>query len=220
MASIDMGGGPVIEGEHGRLVDYFTNMPLAGLTVTDGTNSVTTSADGTYVLPAPMGTTLKPVASGTGYATLYLPEGTAEGVDVDFSDVVMATTSNFALEQSILANDQTKSLVHIALHKTGACTTVAGGTITVNAPANAKVAYFAPSALPTGTSMIDRPSNQPIAIVYNVEPGSDLDLTWNVPGCTVAPVGTVRNGLALSGKVTTMATEPGDNTAALNFVLQ
>jgi hypothetical protein len=167
-----------------------------------------------------MGATLKPVASGTGYATLYLPEGTAEGVDVNYSDVVMATTSNFALEQSILANDQTKAIIHIALNKTGACTTVAGGTITVNAPAGAKVAYFAASALPTGTSMIDRPSYEPIAIVYDVDPAATLDLTWNVPGCTVAPVGTVHNGVALSGKVTTMATEPGDNTAALSFILQ
>jgi len=45
MSAADMGG-PVIEGEHGRLVDYFSNMPLAGLTVTDGSNSVTTAPTG------------------------------------------------------------------------------------------------------------------------------------------------------------------------------
>jgi len=213
-------GGPVIEGEHGTLVEYFTMMPVAGLTVTDGTNSVTTGADGTFVLPAPLGATLKPFAGGPGYATLYLPEATAEGVDVDRGIVPMAQTSSFMLEQSILANDQTKALVHILLVKSGSCTSVANGTVTVNAPATAKVAYFSTAGLPTAPTMSDIGAPKPAAVLYDVDPGATLDVKVDVPGCTTAPAGTAVNGMALTGQVTTMATEPGDNAAALIFVLQ
>ena len=220
MAAADMSGGPVIVGQHGRLIDYFNSTPLAGLTVADGTNSVTTDAAGAFVLPGPMGELLKPAASGSGFATLYLPEAMAAAVDIDRGDVPMATTSAFSLEQQILANDTTKSLVHILLAKTGACASFAGGTVTVNAPAGAKVAYFTTSGLPTSSTMFDIVAPKPAAVIYDVDPGADLDLTIDVPGCTQMPAGTVLNGMALTGKVTTMATEPGDNAAALTFVMQ
>jgi len=219
MSAADMGG-PVIEGEHGRIVDYFSNMPLAGLTVTDGSNSVTTGADGTFLLPAPMGVMLSPYAGGSGFATLYLPDAMAAGVDVDRGDVPMAATSNFGLEQNILANDTTQALVHILLVKSGACASVAGGTITVNAPAGAHVTYFSTQGLPTSSQMADIAAPKPAAVLYDVTPGAALDLTIDVPGCTTAPAGTAWNGMTLTGQVTTMATEPGDNAAALIVVLQ
>jgi hypothetical protein len=217
--SSDMGG-PVIEGEHGRLVDYFSNMPLAGLTVTDGTNSVTTGADGTFVLPAPMGATLSPVASGPMFASLYLPEATADGVDVDRRDVPMATLDNFTLEQSILANDTSMALVHILIRKSGACTSLAGGTITVSSPAGTKIAYFSTSGLPAAQVMYDVVAPKPNAVVYNVAAGASLDVQIDVPGCTQVPFGGSKDGMVLTGKVPTLATEPGDNASALIFDLQ
>jgi hypothetical protein len=220
MAAGDMSSGPVIVGQHGRLIDYFNGMPLAGLTVADGTNSVTTDAAGGFVLPGPMGQLLKPAASGSGYATLYLPEAMAAAVDVDRGDVPMASTSTFSLEQQILANDTTKALVHILLAKSGACASFAGGTITVNSPAGAQVAYFTTQALPTALTMSDIVAPKPVAVIYDVDAGTTLDLTINVPGCTQMPAGAVLNGMALTGTVTTMATEPGDNAAALTFVMQ
>jgi hypothetical protein len=220
MAMADMSG-PVIQGEHGTLVDYFSMMPLAGLTVTDGTNSTTTGADGSFVLPAPMGVTLSPFASGTGYATLHLPEGTAASVDVNLGVVPMAQTSSFALEQNILANDQTKALVHILIVKTGACASIANGTVTVNAPAGAKLAYFSTAGIPTAPTMYDIAAPKPAAVVYDVTPAAALDITINAPGCTQVPFGTTPlNGLTLNGNVVTPATEPGDQAAALVFVLQ
>jgi len=219
MATADMSG-PVIEGEHGTLVDYFSMMPLPGLTVTDGTNSTTTAADGSFVLPAPMGATLSPFAGGPNYATLYLPEATAASIDVNRGVVPMAQTSNFALEQSILANDQTKALVHILIFKTGACASLANGTITVNAPAGAKLAYFGTNGLPTSTTMFDIAAPKPAAVVFDVPADAALDLKIDVPGCTQIPFGTAMNGMTLTGKVPTPATEPGDQTGSLIFVLQ
>jgi len=219
MASADLGG-PAVVGEHGRLLDYFNNMPLAGLTVTDGTNSVTTAADGTFVLPAAIGTMLSPVAGGPGYASLYLPEAKADSADVDRLDVPMATTSGFSLEQNILANDTSTALVHILIRKGGACASLAGGTVTVNAPAGAKVAYFTTQGLPTSQTMFDIVAPRPAAVIYNVPAGTDLDLSIAAPGCTQMPFGTSTNGMTLDGKVPTKATEPGDNAAALIYDLQ
>jgi hypothetical protein len=212
--------GPVIEGEHGRLIDYFSNMPLAGLTVTDGANSVTTGADGTFVLPAPLGATLSPVASGPMFASLYLAEATADGVDVNRGDVPMASDANFMLEQSILGNDTSMALVHIAIRRSGACTSLAGGTITVSSPADTKLAYFSTSGLPASQTMFDVVAPKPNAVVYNVPAGATLDVKIDVPGCTQVPFGGSRDGMVLTGKVPTLATEPGFNTAALIFDLQ
>lgn len=221
MATADMSGGPVIEGEHGTLVDYFSMKPLAGLTVTDGANSTTTADDGSFLLPAPMGATLAPFAGGPSYATLHLPEATAAGVDVDRGVVPMAQMTSFGLEQMILANDQTKALVHILIVKTGACASIANGTITVNAPAGAKLAYFSTSGLPTSTTMFDIASPKPAAVVYDITPDAVLDLKIDAPGCTQIPFGTTpMSGMMLTGKVATPATEPGDQAAALIFVLQ
>jgi hypothetical protein len=63
-------------------------------------------------------------------------------------------------------------------------------------------------------------ADKPAAVVYNVTPGSDLSLQINVPGCTQMPAGTVADGMMLTGKVPTPATEPGDFCSALAFLLQ
>lgn len=215
--------------ERGALIDYFTNTKLVGLTITDGQNTATSAADGTFALPSPTEATLAPTVSGSSggstYGKLHLPAGTATAAIADRGPIPMPTTDTFALEQDVLNNDQTKALVQIIVLPTGACTAIAGGTLTVNSPAGAMVKYFANGGLPsvsaTSFAEVDGTLNKPAAVVYNVELGQQLDLTIDVPGCTMAPKGTAMNGLALDGTVdTTEPTEPGDVSSSLVFMLQ
>ncbi|MCU1279458.1 MAG: hypothetical protein JWM53_3004 [bacterium] len=225
-AEVDMspavGDGPTIIGQHGVVIDYFSNMPLAGFTVTDGQNSATTAADGTFVMPAPMGATLAPSVTGPMYTQLFLPTATVAGVDVDWGAIPIPSSSSFMLEQQIVANDQAKALVQISLVKTGACTAVTGGTLTVNAPAGASVRYFTAQGLPTATAFteVDASLHKPVAVLYDVPPGAAIDLTINHPTCKVAAQDKPIAGKVLSGAVTTMATEPGDKNSSLVYVLE
>jgi hypothetical protein len=220
--STGVDAGPTIIGEHGVIIDYFTNAPRAGLTVTDGQNTTTSDANGVFVLPAPMGVALAPTVTGPMYSTLHLPEAMAAGVDVNFGTIPIPSSSSFALEQQLVANDQTMALVQITLLKTGACTAIAGGTLTVNAPAGALVNYFTTQGLPTATAFqeVDSSRNKPAAVVYNVSPGQPIDITINLPNCKLVSRATPVNGLLLTGNVATVATEPGDQNASLVFVLE
>jgi hypothetical protein len=220
---IDMsGGGVVIEGQHGTVIDYFTSMPLAGFTVSDGTKSTKTDAQGNWVLPAQVGELLAPTVTGPDYSQLYLPEAMAAGVDADRGVVPIPSTSSLGLGQMILSNDTSKAVVYLTLIPTGGCKSIAGGTLTVNAPAGTSVAYFTPQGLPTGTAFadVDSARNKPAAVIFNLEPGADVDVTINHPTCTPAPRGTVIKGLAFTGKVQTPAIDPGNNNSSLAMVLQ
>lgn len=214
--------GPTIVGQHGVVIDYFSNAPLAGFTLTDGQNTTTSDAAGNFVLPAPAGVVLAPTVTGPMYTTLHLPEATASGVDVNRGAIPIPSASTFGLEQQVVANDQTMALIQITVLKRGACTAIAGGTVTVNAPAGAMVKYFTTQGLPSATNFqeVDGSRNKPAAVVYNVPPGQQVDITINHPTCHQASQDTAINGMILSGKVATVAAEPGDVNASLVYVLE
>ena len=213
---------PTIVGQHGVVIDYFTNAPQAGFTVTDGQNTTTTAADGSWLLPAPTGVALAPTVTGAMYSTLHLPEAMASGVDVDRGAIPIPSSSTFSLEQQVVGNDQTMALVQITVLKTGACTAIAGGTVTVNSPPGALVKYFTTQGLPTATSFqeVDSANNKPAAVVYNVPAGQQIDITINHPTCTMVPRTMPIDGMLLSGNVDTEPTEPGDVNESLVYAMQ
>jgi len=218
MSSTD--GAPTIEGQHGTLVDYFTSAPLSGFTVTDGTASTTTDAQGNWVLPAPMGVALAPMVTGPNYSKLYLPEAMAGSVDVNRGRIPLPDTGGFALEQDILSVDPSQAIVQITVVNAESCKSIAGGTLTVTSPAGASVAYFSTQRLPTASAFVDVQDNLPAAVVWNVPPGENVVAEIHHPTCTQAPAGTVHDGAIFTGRTKTLAMEPGDNTSALLFVLQ
>ena len=121
-------------------IDYFSSMPLAGLTVTDGPNTTTTDANGHWELP----TTgpLTPTVSGTPtggmpYTTLYLPTATAGSVEVDQATSRSRRWPASASSSSILNTDNTKALAQVTIVQLPTCPKIAGGTLTVNSPAGA-----------------------------------------------------------------------------------
>lgn len=214
--------GPTIVGQHGVVIDYFTNAPLAGFTLTDGQNTTTSDANGNFVLPAPAGVALAPTVTGPMYSTLHLPEAMASGIDVNRGAIPIPSSSTFGLEQQVVANDQTMALIQVTLIKTGACTAIAGGTVTVNSPPGALVKYFTTQGLPTSPSFqeVDSSLNKPAAVVYNVPVGQQIDITINHPTCKVVARTSPINGMLLSGNVATEASEPNDVNASLVYVLE
>ena len=164
---------PTIVGQHGQVVDYFSLMPLAGFTVADGENTTTTDAQGNWVLPAPMDVDLAPTVTGPSYSTLQLAKARAAASDVNLGPITIPSNDTFNTELNILGADTTKALVQVIIVPTGACTSVAGGTLTISKPADAAIAYFSPQALPLATQIYDTKDHRPSAVVYNIDPNAE-----------------------------------------------
>ncbi|HEX6837344.1 MAG TPA: hypothetical protein VF334_12270, partial [Polyangia bacterium] len=188
--------------------------PLAGFSVTDGNNTTTTDANGEFVLPAPMDVELAPIVTGPKYSTLQLARVKAAAADVELGPITIPSSSTFMSEMSIINADQSKALVQVVIIPTGACTSVAGGTLTVTSPPGAAVAYFSASGFPVGMQMVDTMQHRPSAVVYNIEPGATLEVTMSHPTCKLAPAGTAFDGAVYAG-VKVSPTEPGDNNSAM-----
>jgi hypothetical protein len=204
-----------IVGQHGQVVDYFSLMPLSGFTVTDGTNTTTTDADGKWVLPAPMDVDLAPTVTGPSYSMLQLAMAKAVSTDVDLGFITIPSTDTFTTELNILGADTTKALVQVIIIPTGSCTSVAGGTLTVTSPANAAVAYFSTAALPLATQFYDTKQHRPSAVVYNIDPGATLEVTMNHPTCKLSAAGTPYAGAVYEGVAKMAPSQPGANNAAI-----
>lgn len=209
-----------IVGQHGQVIDYFELTPLVGFTVTDGTNTTTTDDQGQFVLPAPMDTPLAPTVTGPMYSMVQLAQATAAGTDVDLGPIAIPAAGTFELEQNIIGADNTKAVVQVIIIPTGACTSVAGGTLTVTSPADAKVAYFATNALPTETKMFDTMAHRPSAVIFDVDPSAKVEVTLNHPTCTLAPPGTVYGGAIYDGIATMMPAEPTEFNSVLVLLAQ
>ncbi|HEY3820184.1 MAG TPA: hypothetical protein VGL81_23630 [Polyangiaceae bacterium] len=224
--------GPTVT-EHGIVYDYGTLLAsgtlatVEGLTVTDGDETTTTDAQGTWSLAMPLGATMAPIVTGTSkgdvYSLLMFPAATAAGADLDWGNIIIPDQSTFSLEQVTLGSTSTDAIVHVVAVAQGACTTLAGGTLTVTSPPGAKVNYFDAQGYPsaTQTAMVDPPVPQrPVADIYDVAPGAQISFTLKHPSCHLAPYPVTFNGGTFSGQVTTKAAEPGDNNSAMNIILQ
>jgi len=224
--------GPTVT-EHGIVYDYGTLLytgdltTVEGLTVTDGDQTTTTDANGNWSLTLPLGATLAPAVTGTSkgdpYSYLIFPTATAAGTDLDWGNIIIPDVSTFQLERVTLGSTDSDAVVHIVAITSGACTTLAGATLTVTSPPGAKVNYFDLQGYPSAmqASMIDPPVPQrPVADIYNAAPGTQLTFTVTHPTCHLAPYPVTNNGGTFDGQVTTKAAEPGDNNSALNIILE
>lgn len=212
--------------EHGTIVDYFTLKPVAGLTVSDNGVTTTTDANGVWSLTAPKSSTLQLTVTGPKYTKLLFPDEVASGDDANSSIVVMADSSSYNLEQNSLTGfDAAKALVQLVLVTIGtSCTSVVGGTLKVVAPAGVSVTYFdGTTGIPQDalTTFQNVKPNRPVAVMYNIPVGADLTVQVGHPTCKQVPFpATGEHGITLTGKVRTVAAEPGDGNSALVVLMQ
>jgi hypothetical protein len=209
--------------EHGTFVDYMTLKPVAGLTIEDNGLTTTTDANGAWSLTVPLGSLLQPTITGDNRTKLLFPDATASTSDVDFGTVVMPDHTAYMLEQGTLASfDATKALVQVVVATAGSCASAVGGTLNVVSPAGALMAYFGSGGIPetSVTSFQAVKPNRAVAVVYNIPPDADLELSVTHPTCTQAPFTSVSGGKTLSSHVRLQPAEPGDVNSAIYIVLQ
>jgi hypothetical protein len=232
-------GGPAEEAagatvtEHGVVLDYGTYLssgklvPVVGLTVTDAAQTTTTDSTGSWSLTLPatamLGGTVGGTSQGDAYTTLNMPQVmVAAGGTLDRGNIITPDTSTFSLEHLTLNTDQTLAVVHLVVYTASTCPSIAGGTVAVTSPPNAKVAYFLATGYPstTQTSFVAQTGGLPAADIYDVTPGATITFQITHPTCTQMAYPMAWEGGTFTGQVTTQASEPGDNNSALVAVLQ
>jgi hypothetical protein len=92
----------------------------------------------------------------------------------------------------------------------------------VLSPPGTSVQYFASTSLPSSalTSFQDVKSPRPVAVIYNIDPGTPVTFTVTHPTCKMAPYPATNGSQVLTGQTPQKATEPGDVTSALVVVLE
>ena len=201
----------------GTLADYENHQhDLAGATVTEGSVTGTTDSSGKWSLDVPLNTPLGITITLPTYTTTHLPEIEFLGGDNDWGLVAIPDLMTFQLGQEALPGyDPTTGVVYLVVKTLPSCASVAGGTVAVNAPSGVHLMYFK-GLLPAAsqTSFLDQ---TPVAVLYNVPVGAQLDVTVTHPSCTQvafpATVGTVK----FTGNV---VVEAGNVNSVLQVYLQ
>lgn len=198
---------PATANDLGTVLDYTSQQPVAGMLVSEGdTLSATTDSTGRYTIAVPVGAPFSRVVTGPKYTRTWFAE---RSLAADFDQTAsVPLLSLFQLGTGALPGyDATRGIVYILVQPTGSCASVEGGTITVNAPDDTKQAYFSgllPSQTQKAFAKPGKPLN-PVAVVYNVPPGAQLDLTVIHPTCTAVPFPAVVGDVTYTGHVTVEA---------------
>ena len=207
---------------HGVMLDYFTLKPVAGAVVSANGATATTDANGVWSVTVPGASALTPSVTAPSYSKLFFPETVPASADMDFGSSVMGTSNAFQFEQSGLGSAPSKGIVQIVLRAPASCGSAAGGTIKVLSPAGASAVYFDANGLPDTslTAFEAVPVPRPVAVIYDITPGSQLKLQVVHPTCKLVPFPLLAEGRTYTGQTIINGAEPGDTSSALVLFLE
>lgn len=189
--------------DKGKVMDFDTKKPLAGVTVSEGDVTTTTDANGEWTLTPLANTKVTLVFKMDKYTTLQYPEVMISG-DTQRETVSALKVDTLNFVGNSLANwDSTKGIVFVGLKLLPSCTDQAGATITVSAPAGSTTNYVNASGVPQGSLTSVQDGQDPGVAVYNVEPNASVEISVSHPKCTMVPFPYTDGTLTYTGNVTT-----------------
>ena len=212
----DGGAGTTFK-DHGVVLDYISRKPLAGITLTESGVSAKTDEAGAYSLDIPANKPVELVLSGGEYTKTFIGE-LMLGEDYERKVPIPLLGLFHVGEGSFDGFDHSRGIVYVVARATGACTSVDGGKITLKAPSDARYSYFTdklPDADRKEFKWID--DDTPVAAVYNVPPGQQIDVQIDHPSCKQIAFPAKVGGTTYTGRVTV---EAGDANSVLIYYLQ
>ena len=203
--------------QHGTIIDFGSQKPVAGATVTANDSTTTTDAKGNFDLPIPANEAFEMNVTAPSYVKLVQQQTTLTG-DYDSGNISLVPMSLEGLLQDTLSGyDATLGVLSISVLPTGGCQSEAGATIDFSPKGAGQLRYVA-NGLPTATATAVSAGQLPSAVIYNLQPNVPITVTVTSPTCTQSafPVATPQ-GITYFASV---ATEPGNVTAFQRLFLQ
>ena len=213
--SVTPSSDPQLVTQHGMIVDFDSNQPIAGATVTANDATAVTDAKGVYDLKVHKDEAFEMNVTSDGYVKLVEQETTLS-VDYDRgkTTIVPMGLANL-LHNTLQGYDATLGVLSVAVLPTGGCKSEGGAKIDVTPKGVAKIRYFA-SKLPSNSETVVA-GEFPSAVIYNLQPGVAITVTVESPSCTQAAFPIVSNGITY---LATVSTEAGDVTSFQRLFLQ
>jgi hypothetical protein len=213
----DGGAGTTMVKDHGVVIDYISGKPVSGITLSENGNAATSDDTGSYSLEVPTDKPIELTLTGADNPKTYIAEVI---LGADYArKIPIPVLSLFRVgKNSFDGFDASKGLVYMVVRATGSCTDVSGGTITLKSPSDAKFEYFTdklPDADRKEFKWVD--NDVPVAAVYNVPLGQQIDVQIDHPTCKQIPFPAKVGSATYTGRVTI---EAGDVNSVLIYYLQ
>jgi hypothetical protein len=221
--SSSSGSGPMVM-QTGTTVAYSpcaTPTPVAGATVSVGSSSATTAADGTYSIEVPSGSPFTMSVTAANYIPLIEAEDTVTAAYARGNTLLISTTTASFLESALPGYESSGTLLTIELVGTGSCTDVTGTTVTVS-PTNTEAVTQYPEQCvsPVGGTSATQGTfpSASAAVVYNLSAGMHT-VSATSPKCTQIPYPykDPANGVTYDG---TVQTQTGNTNSFTRVFLQ
>ncbi len=195
--------------QRGRVIVARSEAPLEGATVTIGSRSATTAADGTYAVQVPRGTPYAMVVTAPDHFKL-LEEEWSVGGDVVRGDTNLLSNQLASLLQGFLPErDPAKGVLAVRVYGVRGCADEGGATLTITPSGAAQVRYFA-GGIPSGAATSVAKGESISAVFTNVDPGVPVVVRATSPTCTELARPVTEDGVTFTGVV---RTEPGETLA-------
>lgn len=210
--------------DNGNVTTYDDNgkTPIKNAPLVEGDATGTTDDKGNFTLtiPAeqPYSLVIKPPpGTSTQYVTTYMPEIIAHG-DNNRPKIMVPSVDTFHLAQGALPGfDTSKGVIYVVVYATGSCASIAGGTVSVVSPADAKLVYF-DGALTSTAATKFADDHIPGAALYNVTPGADVKIEITHPTCKMREFPAAHENVTYTGKVEVHPASEEANSALVVFL--
>jgi hypothetical protein len=173
--------------DEGVVINFDDSKPLAGVTVTEGSQSMVTGADGKFSFDVAKGVALLLAFSKDGYISESYPEGILSK-DVDRGKIKVVPQATYDLLTGGFTDyDPTHGLLYIEIAKESTCATATGSTLTLT-PHGIEQVRYVHGGIPSVTQKsIDEKEEPVVALFYNVPTDTQLDVAFGDTPCTLAP---------------------------------
>ncbi len=175
------GGSPAKQ--TGKIVVALQNVPLSGATVTIGSSTAQTKADGTYEIGITKGPALQMQVTAEDYYKLFEQEYVVKADTFDRGETsLLSKAIANTLVSFLQGRDPAKGLLIVKVQPTAPCDSEEGTIVALDPPGSSMVRYIS-GGIPSNSQSSAKKGESFHAVIYNVDLGAPVNVKLTSPLC-------------------------------------